>query len=283
MAARADGSNPPPNKYVTAASTAKAQAATDDGGGSPGPAYNSNVRPVVVGVAPDVTSSISRMPDRVDPIPEYRPNVSTVFDGMQVLSDLRANDPNQYQQLLNQLRGAGYLGARANSTTSIETAWGNVLNDAAAVYERDRQDPNANVFQFLASRVAAGPTPTGRRTGGGGGGSSAYNGPVARTDLTNEFDAEVVLNQALSNYLGRAAKDSEVAAFKQKLNATEASNPTVSTPVGHNAVTSGGVNPQQVAKEFAMGQSDYAETQASTTLMGWLTEAVAGSKNERIV
>ena len=42
----------------------------------------------------------------------------------------------------------------------------------------------------------------------------------------------------------------------------------------------GGSNGEVIAKEFAQSRGDYAETQAATTGMDWLTEAVvyAGGK-----
>lgn len=129
-----------------------------------------------------------------------------------------------------------------------------------------------------------GPGPSGTDPKGSGpsGGSGAYTGPTSRVDLTNEFDAEALLNDALGNYLGRSATPKELANFKKLLNKTEAANPRVNTPVGQAmAVGSGGVNQQQVAEDFAKSRGNYAETQADTTLMSWMTEALT-NKNRMV-
>jgi hypothetical protein len=113
---------------------------------------------------------------------------------------------------------------------------------------------------------------------------AAYDGPMSSMTLTGATSAEEILTNALRQYLGRQATPAELAGFKAQLNATEQANPTVVTPDGPGAAyRTGGTDSGVIARDYAMSRPDYAETQASTTLMGWLTDAVKGAKSERIV
>jgi hypothetical protein len=115
-----------------------------------------------------------------------------------------------------------------------------------------------------------------------------YMGARTQTDLSNVFDAKALVNAALGQYLGRQATDKEIAAFHAKLNAQQTANPNVSDPtkaVDGNitaTTTSGGVNPQQLAEDYAKGQTDFAETQASTTGLSWLTDALRAGASGRM-
>lgn len=269
--------------YEELARQAAANAANGAGDGSSSagqPTSVSDVRPVRVGAAP--SGGYSGIP--------LTTNTVSVFDVRQQLSNWRVNDPKQYATIVEQMRYANYLGPKSKSMAAIEEAWKNVASDAASAYADNPYSKRANVFDFLYSRAVAGakdgPAPGSGpgSSNGGGGGSTAYTGPTYRATLTNEGDAHTILNNALFAYLGRQATPKELANFKAKLNEQELGNPAVATPQGvAGVVQSGGVNAQDEARSFAVGQNDYAETQASTTLMGWLSDAVKNSKSERIV
>jgi len=89
-------------------------------------------------------------------------------------------------------------------------------------------------------------------------------------NLTNPSDAQVVVNNALQQYLGRDATEEESAAFLKTLNQLERKNPIRTT----KSSRSGGVNPNEVAKEVAMADKNYAETAVNSTYMGWLLDAI---------
>ena len=130
-------------------------------------------------------------------------------------------------------------------------------------------------WEILAAQSAQ-PLPPSTSTAGGSAGSAGpYLGPTTTTTVANEMDAKSLVNNALSQYLGRTATDAEVSAFHQKLNSELAANPNVSDPTSqHAGVNSGGTNPQQLAEDFAKSQPDYAETQAATTGLNWMVEAI---------
>jgi hypothetical protein len=120
----------------------------------------------------------------------------------------------------------------------------------------------------------------------GAGGAGAYTGPVTTTsttksvNLTNPTEARTLVNNSLTQYLGREATKKEQDAFLAALNAQEKMSPTtttqVSTTTPHgksmNTVESqvqseGGFNPSTFAQEYAQGQEGSAEFQAATSLL----------------
>jgi hypothetical protein len=208
----------------------------------------------------------------------------TLYDAKNVLNDLRGR-PRQYKALLSQLRAANYLGPRSTSMSSIEDAWTRVLKDASALYDRNPAAQNVNVFDFLYARARAeGGTPGSNGPGGGSGSGGGYSGPTYRIDLTNQFDARALVDDALNTYLGRDATAKERQNFWKQLNAAEAANPQVATPKGvAGAVGSGGFNRQQFAEDYAKSQDDYAETQASTTIMDWIKQGIVGDTTKGLM
>jgi hypothetical protein len=115
-----------------------------------------------------------------------------------------------------------------------------------------------------------GKLPSGK--GGGSGSSTVVN-------LTNPSDARLVVNNALQQYLGRDATEEESEAFLNTLNQVERKNPIRTT----KSSRSGGVNPNEVAKEVAMADKNYAETAVNSTYMGWLLDAVQQDPTEGVV
>lgn len=104
--------------------------------------------------------------------------------------------------------------------------------------------------------------------GGGGGGATTRT----IVNLTNKFDAEVLVNTALNNYLGRDASEDEIREFWKQLNKGERKNPTISGPSG----TKGGFNSSLASEKYAETRDDYAETTADVTLKGLMENAIRG-------
>lgn len=114
-----------------------------------------------------------------------------------------------------------------------------------------------------------------KRGGAGGGG-----GPTRTTQirLTDPQGARALIDNALTQYLGRRASASEQAAFLKALNAQEARNPTVTTSAGGGGgatvVTTGGFNPSTFAQDYAQGMEGSAEFQAATTYLDAFIQAL---------
>ena len=128
------------------------------------------------------------------------------------------------------------------------------------------------IMEQMAADVQPGavvPEP-GSRTGSGGP-RAFYNETV---NLTNPEDAQILVQNALSQYLGRNATEQELAAFTKALRKEEQASPAIDQGVsgrgGTSRVTTGGVSAaqaQEMAKDFAQSRPDYAEFQASTNLL----------------
>lgn len=150
-----------------------------------------------------------------------------------------------------------------------------------------------NAFdQILAGAGGSGPggAGSGGGRGGGGGGSSMSVVTSTSTSLTDPGSARKLVDDALSNYLGRKATSKEQANFLKALNIQEQQNPTITRQVSKTAgaggvsnttqqVTSqGGFNPSTFAEEWAASQEGAGEYQAATTLL----DAFIGSLGARI-
>lgn len=113
----------------------------------------------------------------------------------------------------------------------------------------------------------------------GPGGGPSY-GPFRNTDvtLTSKSQAEGLVDQALQRYLGRDATDKERKKFLALLNEQQMDNPTVvegaTSAGGTSSVRSGGVDPAQVATDFAQSRKDYSEYQAATTYLDAFMDAI---------
>lgn len=192
-----------------------------------------------------------------------------------------------YQRLAQNLyrKGALYDMRYASNVNSVMEA-----NDRAmAMYLASPFAQKIPYARWLSGDYAVQEGRDGSNASGGGG--SAY-GPFTNTtvSLTNEFDARALVDNALRQYLGRDATAKERKGFWQQLNAAEKKHPSVDSGVtskgGTSRVTSGGVGAagaQTMAEDFAMSRDDYAETQGSTTLLGWMTESIMKDKTEGLM
>lgn len=152
--------------------------------------------------------------------------------------------------------------------SAIQYEWINRIVPETVAYNA-ATNSNVNPFEFAQLRNGDAPMPV-KDSGGAG-----YSRVI---DLTNPSDAKVLADNALSTYLGRAANEDETEMFLSTLNKVERRNPIVTTPSGRT----GGVNTQQVAKEFAQSQEGAAEYLASTKYMDWFMEKLASDPTEGI-
>lgn len=124
----------------------------------------------------------------------------------------------------------------------------------------------------IAADVQAGAIVPDAGSGSVTGGPRAFNNQTV--NLTNPEDAQILVQNALSQYLGRNATEQELAAFTKALRKEEQASPAIDQGVsgrgGTSRVTTGGVSTaqaQEMAKDFAQSRPDYAEFQASTNLL----------------
>lgn len=151
------------------------------------------------------------------------------------------------------------------TASEVQASWAPLLQNVLAY--NSQMNTNLSPFQFLtmANSDVKVQEPAG--------GASGYSRVV---DFTNPSDAQVLVNNALGTYLGREATTEESATFLSTLNKLQQQNPIVSTPSSR----SGGVNRDQVAKEFGQAQEGSAEYMASTQYMDWFMENLAADPTE---
>jgi hypothetical protein len=122
----------------------------------------------------------------------------------------------------------------------------------------------------------------------GSGSGSSFRSTV---NLTDPGTAKILVDQALTQYLGRKASEQEINEFRKALTAQEMSNPntvqagTTTTKKGKKTTSSaslvqgGGFNPQAFAEQYALGQEGAAEYQAATTFLDTFMNSL-GNPNE---
>ncbi len=158
-------------------------------------------------------------------------------------------------------------GTRITSAPQALNQWKGLIQTVGAYQKalNEKVSPDQILDQYIGMQLSK----------PGGGGAGGYSKVV---DLTNPADAEVLVNNSLNQYLGRDATDDERNVFLKTLNAVERKNPIVTTQTSR----SGGTNPQQVAKEFALSQETAAEDTVNTTYMNWMAEALMKNPTEGV-
>jgi hypothetical protein len=113
----------------------------------------------------------------------------------------------------------------------------------------------------------------------------------SRIDYTDPATARAIATKMFQDMMGRDPGKGELSSFGSALSAAEASNPTVATTtteyntttgeaVGSSTVSKGGVaeaGKEQLAEEQIKGKKEYGATQAATTYMNALENAVYGA------
>lgn len=144
----------------------------------------------------------------------------------------------------------------------------------------------------------SGSSGSGSGSSGSGSSGSAYMGPVTSTasqtdtSVTQPGDAENLLYGAMQELLGRAPTEKEISRFTSRLNAAERAAPVVSTQTTTSAPgddgpdggytnqtseTTGGVNQQVQARDYAQSRPDYAEYQMATTYFDAFQSLIRGA------
>ena len=175
------------------------------------------------------------------------------------------NDSDKRAAVQSDLYKAGFIynSAGLNNYSGFKGG----LENALEAYQLDEEARKKESFTEWLYRKGK-ESDRGDKDGSGGGGGSSRT----FVNLTNEFDAEVLVNNALGTYLGREASENEIREFWKKLNAGERANPTTVATSGQT----GGFNSQLAAEKFAEQDEEYAETTADVTLKNLMGDAIRG-------
>ena len=172
-----------------------------------------------------------------------------------------------------------YFGAGKWDTTKMAPFWQVAVTQAATQYALgNKVTPWDALTSYVAKSVKDGTAPSSTN----GGFSAGYRD--TQVNLTNPSQARGLVNNALSQYLGRTATDKEQQAFLAALQQQEKANPNVTTgsrsynsrgaSTGTSATQSGGIDPAQFAQEWAQSQEGSAEHMAATTYMDAFVNAL---------
>jgi hypothetical protein len=101
-----------------------------------------------------------------------------------------------------------------------------------------------------------------RSYGGGGGGGGGGGATSGRVDLTSPTNSRGLLLQTMQQVLGRNPTENEYKEFLKSLNEWQTNNPTTVSVDGSTVTQSGGVDPNQIALDYAQGREDYNDRQA---------------------
>lgn len=178
----------------------------------------------------------------------------------------------------------------------LDEAWRDAVELAS------RFPPSKRITPFEAARLMAKTGGAAARSGGRSGSrygtarEAAFTGARTVTsrqqnvDLTDPKTAKAIANDALSQYLGRAATDEEITAFTASINAAERANPTVTdttttanyvdgeqTSQSSTSTTSGGLTGaarNQIVADEAMQKPEYGAYQAASTYWNVLAQSL---------
>ena len=180
------------------------------------------------------------------------------------LTNLKANDPNGYGNMVALLRAGGFLGSRAKSPDSIRRAVDSAAKEAAARYKAG-QTEDVDFLDYLYSRVGSGDG-----DGAGGSGSGRYTGPRSNVTLMNENDLRSTADAVASTVIGRGITDDEFQKILKRVRTAERQQPTVTTPGTGTSITQEGLSAagrQDVIRESLMKGPEAEDYGKATKMM----------------
>lgn len=179
----------------------------------------------------------------------------------------------KYQQLVEHLLSLGLIGeGDASNIQVIAAAWTEMVDISAAM------GPSKKVTPWDAAKLMVSQETDGSSTSKGG----TYT--ARSVNLTDAKTARALVDNVMSQALGRAATEEEVKAFVSTLNSAESSNPATTTTVvsddgtTQSVSTTGGLDAggkEQLLKERAQALPEYGAHQAGTYYFQAL-QALAG-------
>ncbi len=168
----------------------------------------------------------------------------------------------------------------------LKNAWMVVLDEATGFTAAGKKLTPWDVARWMSNQNAQ----NGSKFRLGRGGGRSFTGTKSRTDtsidLSDPATAKAIVNNVLSQALGRAANDDELRKFTATLNAAERANPTRTTTTfnivddevtSSSSTTTGGLTgagKEQVLLDQAMQAPDYGAYQAARMVLSWLGQAI---------
>ena len=238
--------------------------------------FNVNTKPVVLG---KITGATADRYERNDG--QYV--VRTVYDltrddASGWLTQLRANNKNEYNVLMDQLRIGGYLGPRAESISSQTEAFKTAANEASSRYISGQKE-NVDVIDYILSQAQAGSAEGGATAGGTGRGG--YAGPTASRTMMAETDIKATANALAIELIGRPVDDKELQKITRRMRMAEVEQPQITTSTTGSSVTQQGLTAQgreDILRNVISKNPEFVDYQLDTTVMDLMLEDIDTGK-----
>ena len=219
------------------------------------------------------------------PRPGLRPEpyaVSNVYTERQNFNTMRVTDPQRYARIVEEMRRTPLLGDRANSQSSIDTAYNNLLKAAAgSAAEGMPVTPQEARNILLGADDGGDGTGTGGR-GRGGGRAPAYDGPVESITKLAESDIRALADNVAIEILGRGATAEEIEKITRRMRKAEMQQPDVRTQQGPGrTITEQGLSSQgreDILRDVLSKNPDFQQYQLDTTVMDAMVNFVNKKK-----
>jgi hypothetical protein len=228
--------------------------------------------------------------------------ITTYGQAQGLVGNWYANDQNYYKQFVNKLIMYKYPSASSDmGVPEAMSAWDDLLKMAITLNKSGDGKKNWTPWDVLESyNHKAGSMGT-YKSGdwlidAATGEKVKYVGPRTKTskttavDLSSAEDVQAIATQVLTQMIGRAPTDKEMAKFKATLNGYENKHPEITTTTdtyddmgnvsASNVVHSGGVDDaarQTLLGNQTKGTKEYAKYQGGTTYFNALMSMIGGS------
>lgn len=201
--------------------------------------------------------------ERITGAKETQDRLTNVFDAY---AEFNRMSPKKQRKWAEILEKAGLIKPGDYTYSDLEKMWQDAVDQAARIYSDTNGSRKVTPWQIAGLSA---------QLGGVGASGAAGGGSQTSTTIATKTEARDLLAQTYQQEVGRDPDEKELAAFRKALNAAERSNPTkTTTDAKGNTVSTGGVDEQQMAEDFAMQNPEYAETQAATTYFNALQRAL---------
>jgi len=164
-----------------------------------------------------------------------------------------------------------YYGQDKWDATKIPALWQQGVLGAATAYARgEKITPWDALSGFIDKALKSGTAP-----------SSSGSGSTFRTDynLSSESDARTLVDNALSQHLGRKATAKEQDVFYSALLKAEKANPSTMRQSKSGSTTTQGLNKEKFADEYAASQQGAGEYAAATTYLDTFLQSLSNPVN----
>jgi len=188
------------------------------------------------------------------------------------LTNLKANYPDDYDNMVALLRSGGFLGSRAKSPDSIRRAVDSAAKEAAARYKFG-QSENVDFMDYLYSRVGSGDST--------GDGSGKYTGPTESRTIQAESDIKATANALAIELIGRPVSDKELNKLVERMRSAEMQQPNITTSATGSTTTTQGLTAQgreDILREVIAKNPEYEKFQVDTTVLDAMTNFIDKKK-----